>query len=109
MTDDIHSISQRLRAIEIGHAAFEERHDSALARIGDIAKTQETMADSISRLVALHENSKRFFDIVDDMRIELVGLSQSIKPLQEARKWQLASYGLILAAFIGQLIVSVIH
>lgn len=109
VSDDLNSISQRLRTVELSHAEFEARHEGALAKIGDIARTQETMADSISRLVALHENSRRFFDIVDDLRVDFASLAESIKPLQEARKWQLISYGLILTAFVGQLIIMVLH
>lgn len=107
MTDQQQALSGRLESLEKAHALLELRHETHVSKLDEISSTQDKMAESLLRLVVLHESNARFFESIDEMKLELAAVNEKIKTLFECRNWALAGVGLILAAFITAVVTSV--
>jgi len=98
----------RVEQLERSHAVLESKLVNALEQMADISEIQGQMAETLTRLVTIHENNARFFELMDTARLEINDLKNKIATLQEWRSWCLAGIGIVLTAFLLALVGLVI-
>ena len=98
----------RVESLERRHDVLESKLIAAVDQMRDVSEIQGQMAETLTRLVTLHESNARFFDSVDELRITANSMKHDISTLQEWRSWCLAGIGIILTAFLLALVGLVI-